>query len=62
MSGAGRNTLLTIKFKQFYKAIGVVDVAQQLATRAAKEITAKRLEAREDLFKGGEVTYLKEVR
>jgi hypothetical protein len=31
----------------------VVDVLQQLAARAVKEITAERLEAREDLFKGG---------
>jgi hypothetical protein len=46
--------LSAIKFEQFRKAIGVVDVSQQLAARAVKEITAERLEAREDLFKGGE--------
>jgi len=43
------------KFELFRKAIGVVDAAKQLAAREAREITLEDLEAREDLFEGGEV-------
>ena len=42
------------KFEAFRAAVGVVDISKQLAERKACEITLEDLEAREDLFDGGE--------